>query len=177
VTTGTIFAHEGVSTSVAVFNTELFFPRSGRYELNLEPMERAEIQGGSSGFMGNSSTTYDLGGRMIPPVTVKNLEFRSLAARTPVEGASEWISYRIDSAGKEVTVTNRSPHQIRSVRLGAGKESGRLAPGKSVTVKPVAGQRDNNLIFCTFEDLELGPNVGKATSTMVLNYRMKGKTW
>jgi hypothetical protein len=177
VTTGSIFAHEGVATSVAVFNTELFFPRSGRFNLNMELMERAEIQGGSSGFMGNSSTTYELGGRMIPPITVKNLEFRSLAARTAIEGASGWISYTINPAKKELIVTNRSAYQIRSVRLGAGKESGPLAPGKSVTVKPVAGQRDNNLIFCTFEDLEFGPTIGKATSTIILNYRMKGNTW
>lgn len=177
VTTGTIFAHEGIATSVAILNTEMFFPRSGRFDLNMEPMERAEIQGGSSGFMGNSSSTYDLGGRIIPPVTVKNLEFRSLAARTAVEGASEWISYTIDPSKKELIVTNRSPHQIRSVRVGAGKDSGPLAPGKSVSVKPVAGQRDNNLIQCTFENLELGPKVGKATSTITLDYRMKGKAW
>lgn len=175
VTKGTIFVQEGVATSVAVLNTEIFFPRSGRFDLNLEPMERAEIQGGTSGFMGSSSTTYDVGARIIPPITAKNLEFRTLATREVLTGPSTWISYKVIPGKKAVQVTNKSPHEIKSLRLGVGKSVGPLAPGKSVILESIAGQRESGLILCTFENLELGPKVGKATSSITLNYRIKGK--
>lgn len=172
VTSGSIVAQEGVATSVALLHTELFFPRSGRFDLNLAPVERAEIQGGSSGFLSNAAVTYDVGARIVPPISVKNLEFRTLTTREALTGPSEWISYQAEPKGN-VRVTNKSPYPVKSVRVGTGTASGPLKPGQSASVKPAGGQKFGNLIIAEFENLPLGPKIGKATSQISLKYRMK----
>lgn len=177
VTSGTIFAQEGIASSVAVLKTELFFPRSGRFDLNMDPPERAELEGGSGGMLSRTSDTFDVGAAIVPPVTVKNLEFRTLYSREIIDGPSTWLEYEVLSGQKKVKVTNKAPFEIKSIRLGMNKEAGPLPAGKSLTIGAELAQKDLDLLICTIEKLPLGPKIGEATSSIVVNYRLKGRVW
>ncbi len=172
-TTGIIAAQEGMDAAVAMLTTYLFFPRSGQFDLKLEPVERAELRGGSSLFMSGASTIYDVGMNIVPPITVRNLEFRTLMTRETVDGPSGWIAYKTDPAKGTVLITNKSPHVMKSVRIGSGAESGALRPGQSASVKLTSGQKNFDVISAVFDSQLLGPKVGKATSLITLKYRTK----
>ena len=135
-TSGVVIAHQGDESGYFLGKVQMFFPRGGRYDLQLRGVE-AVFGAGQQGRMNQNAgleqlAPIDTGEIVAPEASVTNLSFREFSLLQRVQVAA-WFDVKIErSPGTttSVSVTNRSPYPL--------SEAGILLQGKSFSLDPIA---------------------------------------
>lgn len=175
-TTGFAYIHEGADPAVLYAVTDIFIPRAGRYDLKMEPTELASIEGGV-GRGGGDSTVIDVGAAILPPISAKNLEFRTIRYETILSGMGGWLHCEAAPGHKMIRVTNRSPYELTQLQVEGVASKGPLAPGKSLVLDARRAKEPFPMIRFAVEDLPVGPELGRDKQLITCYYQLRSSPW
>lgn len=192
---GLILGQQGNSEGLFVGSTQMFIPRSGRYDLKLSGVDSLAIVptiSNSFGFGRGVETAdlnlIDIGQIIAPQMSANNLAFKAMEYRQIVP-IGEWIDLSVsDIHGKNgtCTVRNKGPFTLRNVQLIAQERTVSLTdlpPGSEQSIKFVAGKTDKDLdpvaasitpflsrsrgiaLIGEVENFRPGPQIGNAIET------------
>ncbi len=187
-TQGLLVIQEGVDDGMFVGTSQMFVPRSGRYDLKLTGVDSLGAVDTDRYYYGspfdqNDNSTLDAidtGEVTVPDMPVNNLAFKEISFRQRFPVGS-WFSIDAKRASKfvaDVTVRNNSPYAVRDAYLMAAGQDYKikdLEPGQTVTasIKHISGQPDSSgglasfsarygsvLLTGSLDGLRPGPQIG-----------------
>lgn len=176
-TKGMLFIQEGAEPSVLYAKSDIFIPRAGGYDFGMAPAEMVTMEGGTSQFGANSGAVYDLGGSRVPPISAKNLEFRTLRYQSLLTGMGGWLEVKRVGGTSKLEITNRSPHKMTDIRVAEGRPEGSLDPGKSLIVDGSKAKGTIPSVHFVVTGLEVGPSLGRERQTISVTFQLARSPW
>lgn len=176
-TRGMLFIQEGAEPAVLYAKSDIFIPRAGGYDLGMPSTEMVTMEGGTSQFGANSGAIYDLGGGVVPPISAKNLEFRTLRYQSLLTGMGGWLEVKRVGETSNLEIINRSPHKLSDIRVAEGKPSGSLDQGKSLIVDGSKAKGTIPAVHFVVTGLEVGPLLGREKQTLQVSFQLARSPW